>query len=380
MRLLHTSDWHLGRALAGERLIEDQAHALDQLIEAARDFRPDAVLISGDIYDRALPPPEAVALLDHVLSELILDLGLHVVLIPGNHDSRERLGFASRLLERNRLHIAGRREAFKWIELASGSGPCRILALPYLEPAEAREILGREDLADHEAALRAAIAQALSEARGGRIVVAAHAFLAGGQPSDSERALSVGGTGAVAADCFAGFCYAALGHLHRAQSVGEDRLQYSGALLKYSFAEADQQKSVNLVEIAPDGALRLQRYPLRTRRELRCLEGRFDDLMRAAAPGVGREDLVSITLRDDRPVLDAAARLRERYPNLLQLSQPGLFAPASHALRPVEGPATGHMELFEDFFRQVSGRPLGAEERAELEAALEQLRRQEQQA
>ncbi len=378
MRLLHTSDWHLGRALAGERLIEDQAYALDQLIEAAKDFRPDAVVISGDVYDRALPPPEAVALLDHVLSELVLGLDLHVVLIPGNHDSRERLAFASRLLERNRLHIAGRREAFKWIELAGASGPCRILALPYLEPAEAREILGRPELEDHEAALRAALSQALAEEGGGRIVLAAHAFVAGGEPSDSERALSVGGTGAVAPDCLAGFCYVALGHLHRAQSVAEERCEYSGALLKYSFAEAEQQKSVNLVEIAPEGSLRLERRPLRPRRELRCLEGRFDDLMRATPPGVDREDLLSVKLLDERPVLDAAARLRERYPNLLQLSQPALLAPGSQGVRPAPGPAQDHMELFEDFFRQVAGRPLAAEERAELEAALEELRRQEQ--
>ncbi len=377
MRLVHTSDWHLGRMLAGERLIEDQSYVLQQVLDAARRFRPDAVVVSGDIYDRAVPPPEAVSLLDHVLSELVLSCQVPVVLIPGNHDSRERLSFASRLLERGRLHIVNPHEPFKVVPFNDEAGLVEVVAVPYLDPAEARELSGRADLVDHDAALRALLEVARRALRASRTVLLTHAFVSGGEPSESERPLAVGGTGEVGADCFAGFSYVALGHLHRAQCAGSSALQYSGSILKYSFQEATHEKSVNLVELDGRGRSHIERLPLWPRREVRCLEGRFDDLLAAAPPGVNPEDLLQITLLDERPVLDAAQRLRERYPNLLGLSQPALTASLRDAVRPQAGRFMTDEELFADFFRQVTGEDLSAEERAELRAALEESRRKE---
>lgn len=370
MRILHTSDWHLGRTLAGERLIEDQVYVLEQILDAARQFQPDVILVSGDVYDRAVPPPEAVALLDQILSELILGLETPVILIAGNHDSRERLSFASRLLERNRLHIVSRYEPFRILPFADAFGPAEVVAVPYLEPAEARELLKRDDLPHHDAALRAVLESVRAALGTARAILCVHAFVSGGTRSESERPLAVGGTGEVDAGCFDGFHYVALGHLHRAQSAGSEALQYAGSILKYSFSEAEHEKSVNLVELDAAGALRVERYPLRPRRDVRCLQGRFDELLRAVPAGVNAADLLSITLLDERPVLDAAARLRERYPNLLAIAQPALAPAGQDAVRP-SGPswAAGE-ELFADFFRQVAGEELSPEEKAELMAAL----------
>lgn len=377
MRLLHTSDWHLGRSLFNLSLLEDHACVLRQIVEIARDFRPHAVIIAGDLYDRAVPPPEAVELLDEILSRLVLDLDLHVIVLAGNHDSRERLGFAARLLERNRLHIAAARSPLRIVPLEDEHGTVEILALSYLEPAEAREFLDYDDLHDHDAALRALLAHAGARLRASRVILATHAFVEGGSTSDSERALTVGGAGLVSATCFDGFAFVTLGHLHRSQSVGEQRVHYCGAPLKFSFAEAGQQKSVSLIELNARGEFELHLVPLVPRRQMHCLEGTFDDLLRSTPPGVGREDLISVTLLDRQPVLDAMNRLRERYPNLLQLSQPALVEAGARGVRPPDHTRLSDQELFADFFRQVTGRPLDETERAELLATLDEFRRQE---
>ncbi|MGB9605615.1 MAG: exonuclease SbcCD subunit D [Bryobacteraceae bacterium] len=209
-------------------------------------------------------------------------------------------------------------------------------------------------------------------------MIATHAFVAGGLESESERPLALGGAGAVTPGCFDGFCFAVLGHLHRPQSLHSDRIHYPGAPLKFAFSEADHQKSVSLVEIDARGRASTRRIPLRPRRELRCLEGYFDDLLRHSPPGVNPSDLLSITLLDSKPVLDAMNRLRQRYPNLLQLCQPALAQSTTRGVRPPNPAHFSEEDLFADFFQQVTGRALDDTERAELLAALDQLHRQEQ--
>lgn len=377
MRLLHTSDWHLGRSLFNLSLLEDQAAVLADIVEIARDYRPHALIVAGDLYDRAVPPPEAVDLLDDILSRLILDLELHVVLLAGNHDSPERLGFAARLLERNRLHIAAARSPIRIIPLEDEHGPFEIAAISYLDPAEAREFLDRNDLHDHDAALQALIAQARTLLQAHRVVLTTHAFVQGGATSDSERPLTVGGAGFVSPECFDGSDFVALGHLHRAQSVGNRPIHYSGAPLKFSFGEVGQPKSVSCIEIDARGESHIRLLPLSPPRELHCLQGSFEELYRNVPDGVRRDDLISITLLDKHPVLDAMNRLRERYPNLLQLSQPALVEVHSGGVRPPEPTRLSDQELFADFFQQVAGRPLDDAERAELLAALAEFHRQE---
>lgn len=358
VRLLHASDRHLGRSLPNLSLLEDHAAILAQIVEIARDRKPHAVLIAGDLNDRAVPPPEAVELLDDVLSRLILDLTLYVIVPAGNHDSRERFGFAARLLERNRPHITAADSPARIVPVEDGHGPVEILALSCLDPAKVREYRAPNELHDHDAALRAPAAPAHAGFRASRTVLATHAFVEGGSASDCERPLSVGGTGLVSPACFDGFDFVALAGLHRPQSVSQECLHYSGAVLRFSFPELGRQKSVSLVGMNARDELDLNRIPLLPLREMHCLEGLFDDLPRAAPPGVRLDDLISTTLLDKQPVLGAMNRLRARYPNLLRLSQPALVKTPTGGVRSPERARVSDQELFADFFRQVTVRPL----------------------
>jgi exonuclease SbcD len=371
MRLLHTSDWHLGRTLSSERLIEDQAIVLAQVVRAVREFRPHAMVISGDVYDRAVPPPEAVELLDEVLSQIVLDHDTHVVLIAGNHDSPQRLTFGARLLARNRLHIAGAFADGNRLRLGDEWGEVDVFALPYLEPALAREELNCPDISDHDSAARAMVGRIRASEMAPRSVLVAHTFVAGGATCDSERPLSLGGAGTVAPDCFDGLSYVALGHLHRAQQAGRPTLRYSGSILKYSFSEAADEKSVSLVEVDRKGECRIEQAPLRPRRDVRSVEGLFDDLMKAP-PGDGRNDLLSVTLLDDAPILDPLVRLREVYPNVLGVEQPNFLRTGNGGIKP-PGRGLNESELFRAFFSQVTNQELTEEEMLELHSVIEEL-------
>ena len=272
MRFLHTADWHLGRSFHNVSLIEDQAHVLRQLVDLAKDAEVDAVIVAGDVYDRAVPPPDAVSLLSDVLGELALGLGIPVIMIAGNHDSAERLNFGAQLLARSRCHIFGRLGAQPdHVVLEDAHGPVHVLGLPYAEPSVVRERTGA-DLHTHDAAmahLAAAAAANVPEAE--RSILVAHCFVAGGSESESERPLSVGGAGNVSAAAFEPFAYTALGHLHRPQAAGPNA-RYSGSLLKYSFSEVDHEKSVSLVELDAAGAATVEEVSLTPRRDMRLIE------------------------------------------------------------------------------------------------------------
>ena len=298
MRLIHTADWHLGRLFHNVHLTRDQEHVLEQLVELARDVRPDAVIVAGDLYDRAVPPTEAVDLLDHVLTELVDGLGVPVVAIAGNHDSAVRVGFASTLLRERGLHLVGELpQAASPIVLRDEHGPVRICALPFADPAEARHVYGDEAIHDQQAVAAAGVRQALAAtAPDERRVLVAHAFVAGGLESESERPLSVGGAQQVPAGMLAGFDYVALGHLHRPQTCGSETTRYAGSLLKYSFAEAAHDKSVCVVEIGPRGsapgeagragraAVAVETVALSPRRDVRRLEGTLAELLARGPP------------------------------------------------------------------------------------------------
>lgn len=389
MRILHTADWHLGRIFQGVHLTEDQAHVLDQVVEVAREQRPDVVVIAGDVYDRAVPPPEAVTLFDDLLSRLVLGLGLQVVVIAGNHDGPERVGFASRVLQKQGLHLAGvYRPDAPLITLADEHGPVHLAALPFVEPQAVRERLfggvlpadvlppGGGGRFTHGAALQAVARASLARVpRGERAVAVAHASVVGGFEAESERPLWVSASGYAEPSCFEGFCYTALGHFHRPQVVsGEDGagpfVAYSGSLLPYSFAEAGEEKSLSLVELDGQGRVRLERAPLSPRRNVRVLTGSLEEVLARADDDRARKDYVKVVLEDKEPVLDAMARLRLAYPNVLHVEQPRWLSSS-----PLEGPAWEGVELraeplFARFFEEVTGEPLNEEEQRALEEAL----------
>jgi len=362
MRFLHTADWHLGRLFHQVHLTEDQAFVLHQVIDIARDARVDAVVVAGDIYDRAVPPPEAVKLLDDTLSELLLGLKVPTILAAGNHDSPERLSFGARVLSHQGLHLFGLPSPdLAPVVLGDDHGPVAFYVAPYLEPALIRERLANTEVVYHESGMRALVASMVgAHPRHGRSVFVGHAFVSGGLGSDSERPLSVGGAGAVDASNFDGFQYVALGHLHRPQHIGGVHLRYSGALLEYSFDEVGQRRSVTIVDIDAAGVSRTEEIPLVARRELRRIEGTLEQLLRPEAheahplPAAAREDYIVARLLDRHPVLDPIGRLRAIYPNILCIER------APDVVSGAEGQPAGdrrqldYGQLFANFFNEVT--------------------------
>jgi len=357
MRFLHTADWHLGRSFHQASLVEDQAHVLNQLVELAIRERLDAVVIAGDVYDRAVPPADAVVLLDDVLARLVLGAGIRVVLIAGNHDSPDRVGFGGRVAENQGLAMRGTLTHLAPVVFDDAFGQVALHPLPYVEPAFARRLPGVQEASDHQSAVSSVMSLLRSQwVPGQRNVLVGHAFVAGGSESESERPLSVGGSGAVSAATFDGYDFVALGHLHRPQSVGRESIQYSGSLLKYSFNEVDHTKSVSLVEVGQNGATSVQRVSLSPRHDVRIVKGTMAELLATPRGDNSSRDYVRAVLMDRDPVLDPLGRLREVFPNVLELQ----FGRDSDAGGGTPKSAQDHRErspddLFKAFHRDMLG-------------------------
>ncbi|SOD62927.1 Exodeoxyribonuclease I subunit D [Streptomyces zhaozhouensis] len=374
MRFLHTSDWHLGRTFHRVGLLAEQEAFLDHLVAVARAERVDAVLVAGDVYDRAVPPLAAVRLFDEALHRLA-GLGVPTVMISGNHDSPHRLGVGGRLLARAGVHLRTRPEECATPALLDDAhGPVAVYGLPYLEPTLTRETLGAE-APRHAAVLGAAMervrADLAARPAGTRCVVLAHAFVTGGQPSDSERDITVGGVAAVPVATFDGAHYTALGHLHGCQTLTE-RVRYSGSPLPYSFSEAGHRKSVWLVDLDAAGAVRAERVDCPAGRPLARLRGRLETLLEDPGLAPHEDAFVEATLTDPVRPEEPMARLAARFPHAVSL----LFEPE----RPPGAEATGYAgrldgrtdeQIAEDFVAHVRGGqgPDGAE-RAALRSAL----------
>jgi exonuclease SbcD len=341
MRVLHTSDWHLGRTFHGASLLDEQAEAIDRIVALAQEHAVELVVVAGDLFDRAIPPAPAVALLDDALERLHAT-GARVVAISGNHDSDVRVGVHDRLLNRAGVAVRGQvsrvDEPITIADPADGGPPVAVYLVPYLEPAMAAHALadpgdaGGLDEQEREPEPRARtthdqvarlaasrISRHLGASGPARSIVVAHAFVAGGKPSESERELCVGDAGRVAVDVFDGFDLVALGHLHRPQVLGTDRLAYSGSPLAYSFSEEGQAKSVRIVELAPDGRVEAETAVLGVGRELRTVTGTLRELLEDRR----FDDAVATRLRavitDPGLPTQAMARIRERFPHAVEL-------------------------------------------------------------
>jgi exonuclease SbcD len=314
MRFLHTSDWHLGRSLHRADLHDAQKRFLDHLVETTRAERVDAVLVAGDVYDRAVPPVDAVALYDDALVRL-RETGARVIMISGNHDSARRLGVNSGLIDAAGVHLRTRPgKLAEPVILHDDHGPVAVYGVPYLEPAAEGE-------RSHEAVLGDAAKRIRADAavRGmTRTVVMAHAWVHGGAASDSERDISVGGIGHVPAEVLEGFSYVALGHLHGQQTLAEN-MRYSGSPLPYSFSEARHRKGSWLVEVGVDGKTRAERVPAPAFRRLTVLRGHIDDLLTSREYREYEDDFLSVTLTDTARPEAAMDRLRSRFRHILTL-------------------------------------------------------------
>lgn len=354
MRFIHTADWHLGRIFHGMHFTSDQAYLLQSLELLLKEVKPHAYVISGDIYDRSVPPPEAVELLSSHLERVTRDLGIPVIMIAGNHDGAERLNFCSGMMSLSGLHISGIfRSSITPVIINDEHGPVYFYPIPYADPERMRPILGAEDPVTHNSGLTlctGAIRGALPD--GVRSVAVAHAFVAGGDSSESERPLSIGGAGAVAPSVFSGFSYTALGHLHGPQSIS-GTVRYSGSLMKYSISESEHNKSVTLVEIDSWGGVTAEALPVPPRHDLRIVEGTLKEILAGRDP-LSREDYVAVKLTDREAVFDAMNRLREVYPNIIHLERVE-FKKCPGDLRGVTGLKHSDIELFSSFYKNVTG-------------------------
>jgi exonuclease SbcD len=368
VRILHTSDWHLGRSFHRVGMLEHQAAYVDHLLDVVASESVDLVVVAGDVYDRALPHVDAVRLADEALARLAASRA-RVVLTSGNHDSARRLGFGSRLFDAAGVHVRTDASSIGTpILLEDVHGPVAVHAIPYLDPQALHEPW-RLAVRTHEAALAEAMRRVRADlsARPKRSVVLAHAFVAGGLPSDSERDISVGGVSVVPSALFAGISYTALGHLHGRATLG-DALRYSGSPLAYSFSEAGHTKGSWLVDLGPDGVTGATFVEAPVPRRLSVLTGDLDRLLSDPTLATCETDWVHATLTDplrpDRPM----ERLRARFPHTLVLS----FAPVgdsapSMVARPARGRSDHEVSL--DFVRAMRGAPASADESALLQRA-----------
>jgi exonuclease SbcD len=357
----------------------DQQYVLDRFLDVVRDEKPDAVLIAGDIYDRSVPPPEAVSLLDDILSTLIVGLKVPVIMIAGNHDSPERIGFGSKVLSQQGLHVFGSFvKDISPVILQDKFGPLHVYAIPYVEPAVARERLADESISTHNQAADVILQNIRRQhASGIRSLLITHAFVAGSAESESERPLSVGGSGSIDAASFAGFDYVALGHLHRPQSCGADNIQYSGSLMKYSFSEVDHTKSVNIVDMDANGAVTIKKVTLTPRRDLRCITGYLSDILAKASDDPGKDDYVMVSLQDDGAILDAMAKVRQAYPNVLHLERPFLNIAGELKKHDSDLRKLNDNDLFASFFSQVTSGALTEDQQKAYQVVVDKLRREE---
>ncbi len=387
MLMLHTSDWHLGRSLHRADLREAQAAFLDHLIATVRSEKVDVVLVAGDVYDRAVPPVDAVELCEDVLLRLHA-AGARIVLISGNHDSGRRLGFGGALLDQAGVHLRTRAATLaRPVLLEDAHGPVAVYGVPYLEPDAVRnELPSADGPADaqpvprgHPGVLGHAVRciNADADARGvRRRVVMAHAWVSGGAASDSERDITVGGVGQVPAELFAGFSYVALGHLHGQQTLA-GHLRYSGSPLPYSFSEASHRKGSWLIELGAEGVQRAERVPAPVYRTLSVLRGRLADLIGSASYARYTDDFVSVALTDATRPEGAMDALRARFPHILVLTfEPEGAVPDRRGYRAILA-GRDDLAIAAEFVKHVRNGPVTEGEQQLLAEAFESVRVQE---
>jgi exonuclease SbcD len=372
MRLLHTSDWHIGRSLHGTDLLTEQEAVLSGLASVVAAESVDVVLVAGDVYDRAVPSADATAVLDRVVGRL-LGAGAAVVMTPGNHDSARRLGTFSGLLAVAGLHVrAATGRLDEPVLVSDEHGEVAVYGLPFLEPEVARAELGLEGARSHEAVLGAAMDRVRADLflrPGARSVVLAHAFVGGGVASESERDICVGGVDLVPASVFDGVDYVALGHLHRPQTL-TPRLRYSGSPLAYSFGEAGQEKLAWLVDLDATGLAGVRAVELPTPRRLTVLTGTLDDLLADPAHAAVEDHFVSARLTDEVRPADPMRRLQRRFPHCVHLEWTAAASTADPRSYRERLRGRSDVEVATEFVQHVRGVPAGAAERELLARAL----------
>lgn len=363
MKFLHISDLHLGKRVNEYSMLEDQEYILTQILAIVDAERPDGVLIAGDIYDKSVPPAEAVGLFDRFLVQLA-ERKAEVFVISGNHDSPERIAFGARLMDARGVHMSPVYSGdVKPTAMTDEYGTVDVFMLPFVKPAHVRRYAEDEEIASYTDALRCAIGR-MERNRAHRSVLVTHQFVTGASRSESEE-ISVGGTDNVDADVFDGFDYVALGHIHSPQNCGSERIRYCGTPLKYSFSEAKDQKSVTVAELREKGDLTVRTVPLTPMRDLVELRGTYNDLTRKAfyENTTWQADYTHITLTDEEDIPDAAAKLRTIYHRLMKLSYDNRRTRSAAVITGAEQVETkSPLALFSEFYALQNGQSMSAEQ------------------
>lgn len=375
MKIIHTSDWHIGKIVNEFSMLEDQKYILDELIKLVDKERPDVLIIAGDMYDRSIPPVDGVELLNNILSKLVMEKGIRVLAISGNHDSGERVSFASNILEKQGLYIVGRDyELYRKIEIDDEEGKVNFYLIPYKDPSVIKKLLDNSEIKNHNDAMKA-IVEKINENldKSERNILVAHGYVtmyredakesdedkyeaANLEVSESERPLSIGGTDLIDYNIFNDFDYVALGHLHGRQKIGREEVRYSGSLLKYSFSEVNQKKGVTIFDIDKDKNVTLDLRELKPIRDLRIIKGNIDELIEVGRDVVdGKEDYIQAILLDEGELINPIEKLRAVYPNVMLITREKKREYDENSTSAKKGyKSKSEKDLFEEFYNALS--------------------------
>ena len=382
MRFLHTADWHLGRIFYGQYLTEDQAHVLEnQFFSILKDEKIDGILLAGDVFDRAVPPIEAIELWDSIITRLAMDYKVPLFVVSGNHDGAERLEVGRSMLSQSGIHIWGSpHHALQPFEFEGSDGKIAICPMPFSEPRRIGDALGfgsanissetiQHLVAHNESALNLHNYDQMYQAwsnhlrnqvpKGMRSIAISHAFVMGGDVGGSERTLSIGGSEQVSPQVFKDFHYTALGHLHGPQRMGADYIRYSGSPLKYSFDEHTQKKSFTIIDMDIKGKVDISTIPVEAKRDVVILEGYFEDLLNnKELQAKHKDDYVQVRLLDTMPIMDGMAKLRQMYHRCMTIDLVGRVATPMADMDEAVFKELNERELFNQFAETVWKEPL----------------------
>lgn len=374
MKFIHLSDLHIGKRVNEFSMFEDQEYIISEIIKIIDSEKPDAVLIAGDVYDKSIPPSEAVTLFDRFLC-LLSERNLQVFVISGNHDSPERLSFASRLIDKSGVHLSpvynGHIEPF---QMKDEYGEVNIYMLPFIKPANVRRFFDDREIASYTDAVNAVISEMNVDSES-RNVLITHQFVTGANRTESEE-ISVGGADNVDVSAFDDFDYVALGHLHRPQNCLSDRVRYCGTPLKYSFSEANDKKSVTIVELKGKGSLEVRTADLVPKHEMREIKGKYEELTAKSfyENTTYQTDYMHITLTDEEDIPDGVGKLRTIYHNLMKLDYDNKRTRSNSQItgaQKVEEKTP--LELFEDFYELRNNQPMSEEQREYISLLIESI-------
>ncbi len=377
MKIFHTADWHLGKIVQGVSMIEDQAHILDEFLQEIEGEKPDAIIIAGDIYDRAIPPPEAIQLFDRVIGKIVLDWQIPVLAIAGNHDSPTRLHFGTSIMRENGFYLVSQLdESLTPIVLSDDHGEIYFHLIPYTDPSIVRNIFKDDPIKSHEDAMKFIIDK-ISENMDVNVrhVFVGHAFVTPygeeeANTSDSEKPLSIGGAEYVNAHHFEPFHYTALGHLHQAHQVLHDKIKYAGSPLKYSLSEENHKKGFYIVNLDEKGEVTVEKRNLQPIRDLRTVEKTMADILTLPM----NDDYVFVKLLDEQIVLTPMEKVRSIFPNAMHVERShDPFIQSMQTTGQKQVKELSDLQLFTAFYMEMTGKEVSEEMEEMFKEVLDEL-------